>query len=77
MIFCFIFSSNLNDAIRKYETKKPTDLAAHANSVILPEVPARNRPSLFKGNQTIDEIFAVLNQDIGKLQMAIGKKILT
>ncbi|XP_055308269.1 uncharacterized protein LOC129572351 [Sitodiplosis mosellana] len=69
------FISSLDKAIERYETKKPTDLAADAKNVISPKEPARNRSSSFKGNQTIEEMFAALNQGTAKIYEAIEKKI--
>lgn len=77
LISRFIFSSSLDEAIERYETKKPTDLAADAKNVISPKEPARNRSSSFKGNQSIEELFDALNQGICQILEAIGKKIHT
>ncbi|KAJ6642654.1 hypothetical protein Bhyg_07607 [Pseudolycoriella hygida] len=46
-----------------------------ANSVASQEKQERNRSKLFRGNQTIKEMFDVLNYGIVKLRMSIGKKV--
>lgn len=75
LIFRFIFSSVLETAIKAYEKKKPTDLAADENSVISPEQRAANRFSLFKNKKTTDEIFDDLNECIPIISEAIHMKI--
>lgn len=74
LIFRFIFSSHLDEAIEKYDRERPIDLAADANSVIS-EKEAANSSPFIKYEKKIDDIFNDLDACIGTITNVIGKKI--